>query len=88
MRQHVVHKFADVVVRTHLKHFLAQVVSKLVSHDVGKNVEHPRHQFGLILVSSGTRLLLQSFLDHAAAGLVEGKHLNLLDRINFFLGQK
>ena len=73
----------------HFNQLLTEIVAKLVSHDVRKDVEHHLKQASgkSILKALDLKVILELLLNHSASSLIKCKHINLLDNVEL-LGRK
>ena len=70
--------------RAHLDQLLAQVVPKLVHHDLWEYFEHDMDQAGGENFAILHLVLLELSLDHSAASLIVGHQFNLMHNIQLF----
>ena len=68
---------------------LTEIVAKLVGHDLREDVKHDSEEGGgkLVFQLTLSEVLLKLTLDHAAASLIKGQNLDLLDDVEFLSGQ-
>ena len=70
--------------RAHFDQLLAQVIPKLIHHDLREYFEHDMDQAGSENLTILHLVLLELSLDHSAASLIVGHQFNLLHNIQLF----